>query len=308
MGKPYHKYHDDWIVDHYDPTVGWRAILDEYNKVFDCDVSYGAFVTHIFKKLKIQQEPFKYSDEMNAFLKETYPVYGGKKTTKMFNEHFHTDKTLMTIFNRCNKLGLKPDEKRIFQEKSEWNYKRKTVGAITSGTYGTPAVKTENGWERLDRKLIGKIRPDELIVHLDGNKTNNAPDNLMVIQKSITTRMAKNHFWSDNPVITKTGILWCQLDEALSRNGFNKHHRLRTNEAYNKKPPKVVCDIYKPSKQISNTGERYIMQQKRDGLYRLSIKNSELYYIHTFRTLDEAMRVRNLLIDGVNKRKLSARK
>lgn len=58
---------------------------------------------------------------------------------------------------------------------------------------------------------------NQVIVHIDGNKNNNDPDNLFIASRSTLGRMLKNQFWSDNPTITKTGLICCELEELLNK-------------------------------------------------------------------------------------------
>lgn len=303
-------YEDQWILDHYDPNVGWGSLLDAYNQEHRTDISYSSFVNHIFRKLHIQQNVFKYSKEHDAFLRKCYPVYGNQKTTEMFNEHFGTNRSFRAISRRCiSNLHLKVNEKRLTEARKESGlkgYKYQPIGAISSKTYGTPAVKTEEGWKRLDRMTIGDVKDDEIIVHLDMNKENNDPENLMVIKKSITVRMAKNHFWSEHPEITKTGILWCQLDEALEKNGFVKACRRNYAKNWEVRIPKTRQVIPDNLTSGNKTGEKFIYKCDRPGrgrkLWLVQINNQLLHYSHAFETRERAIEVRDLLLNGLKQR------
>jgi hypothetical protein len=51
-------------------------------------------------------------------------------------------------------------------------------------------VKTETGWEREHRVVTNTLRrprnkPRKVVHHIDGDPTNNAPENLMVISQSL---------------------------------------------------------------------------------------------------------------------------
>jgi hypothetical protein len=177
------------------------------------------------------------------------------------------------------------------------------IGTISSGTYSTPAIRTENGWERIDRQIVGKLKDDEVIIHLDMDKNNNDPKNLMVVKKSITSQMAKNHFWSDNAEITKTGVLWCQLSAALASTGYSRKHRLKTKEAFERKMPKLKLDITEKKLSDSKTGEYYIREDTRwkTTKWIVQINNRYLHYYHKFDTFDQAVKVRDLLLNGLKK-------
>lgn len=64
----------------------------------------------------------------------------------------------------------------------------------------------------------GSVPAGHMICFLDGNTQNFAPENLYPITRAASVRMAQNKWWSSDPRITKTGILYCNLLIALRRN------------------------------------------------------------------------------------------
>lgn len=59
-------------------------------------------------------------------------------------------------------------------------------------------------------------KPDGyILVHLDNDVTNNSVNNIRAISRSVNARMTANKFWSEDPDITKSGILCCELEELL---------------------------------------------------------------------------------------------
>lgn len=305
MAREQHRYNDQWIFDHFDPNKRWSQILKEYNQAFGTKIKYPTFVSHMNRELKLQQE-FRYTDEQEDFLKKTYPVHGRQKTTAMFNQLFGTKRTEGAIQHHCKDiLGIYVNEERKVQnrkETGERNYRKCPVGAVSSGLYGTPSIKTENGWERLDQRIIGTPGPDEIIVHLDMNPENNDPDNLMIIEKAITAMMAKNHFWSENPMITKTGILWCQLDRVLMKDGYSRAIRENYRKAHQIKEPDKRKTPKLASIPKSNTGELYIYKNKRDSHWRVTFNNQYLQFNKAFSSFERAKQVRDMLLDGLKKK------
>ncbi len=227
MGRS-NTYHNDWIWAHYSPNVRWSNLLKEYNETFRTSVSYPTFVSYMNRSLKLQQE-FKYTKDQDNFLKETYPIYGAEKTTELFNERFGTNRTKSAIGHHCKDiLQVSVSDKRkddLKKEIGKRNYRARSIGSVSSGLFGTPAVKTENGWVRLDRISVDEYQDGKYVIHLDRDKENNNPENLMAISRYVHVLMTKYGFWSADPVSNKTALLWCQLDEALKNDGFTKTER-----------------------------------------------------------------------------------
>lgn len=295
MGRP-NRYNDDWIFAHYNPNIRWSNLLKDYNETFGTDISYSTFVSYMNRSLKLTQD-FQYTKEQDLFLEKTYPEYGRDKTTALFNSFFGTNRAPGAIGHRCRDvLGLSVDEKRKKEanlETGKKNYRFQPIGTVSDKVFGTPAVKTENGWVRLDRMIFGNDLKGMQIVHLDRDKNNNDPDNLMIINGYVHSRMAKYEFWSDSPIINKTAILWCQLDEALNKSGFKKPHK--------KQETKIRKERKLPLPK-SNTGELYIYRVKRKkNPYRVRIEREGFYFNRAFATFERAILVRNMLIEGIGK-------
>ena len=294
MGRP-NVYNNEWIFTHYDPNTRWSTLLKEYNKTFGTTISYPTFVSYMNRSLKLQQD-FHYTKEQDIFLKQSYPMYGEKKTTELFNQKFHANRTSGAIGHHCKAvLGVCVGEERkeeLRKQISENNYRRQKIGTVSSGLYGTPAIKTENGWKRLDHIITGTNDQNTYIIHLDRNRNNNNPDNLMIISRYVHARMAKYEFWTDDPVINKTAILWCQLDEALIKSGYKKPSK-------NKYKHKVKKSRKLPAPRNS-TGELFIYETgRKKAPYCVRINRSDLYFDQRFATLDRAKEVRDMLIKGL---------
>lgn len=296
MGRP-NRYHNDWIFAHYDPNVRWSNLLKDYNDTFGTSISYPTFVSYLNRSLNIQQE-FCYTEEQDTFLKETYPPMGRDKTASLFNARFGTKRTPNAIGHRCRDiLGLGVSEKRkeeANQETGQKNYRNQPIGTISDKIYGTPAVKTEDGWIRIDRMIFGADLKGMQIVHLDRDKNNNCPENLMLISGYVHSRMAKYEFWCDDPVVNKTAILWCQLDEALNKSGFRKPK---------KKPEVKVKKTRRLPEPKSNTGELYIYRvNRKKNPYRVRIEREGFYFNQAFASFERAYKVRNMLLKGLKQR------
>lgn len=156
----------------------------------------------------------RWKKEEDDFLREYYPDHGYYATHKELNEQFSTQRTLRAVKNRVYALGLYLSadtlHKKQLQHVAQWGKKKQDIGYVNPDT---GMIKTKDGWKRLGA-LLG-VPKGFYAVHLDGDKTNNNPENIAIISKKTNMRMTINDFWSEDRNITKAGLLCCKLEEIL---------------------------------------------------------------------------------------------
>lgn len=207
-------YDDEWIADKWEQTHNWLTLCNEYNEAHETSVGYNTFKSHCNRELELN---YHYSDEQLEWLKENYPKFGRNETCRMFNERFGTTKSAQAIKVKCVHLGLRVTEERLKAraiENTERYYKLGTIKVI--GNMGV-CEKTEDGWKRITDKTIGKAPKGYRTIHLDGDIWNNDPSNLRQVSYSVCGSMTSNKFWSEHPRITESGLIWCELKQALER-------------------------------------------------------------------------------------------
>lgn len=159
-----------------------------------------------------------YTDEQDRWLRKNYPVLGRIQTAEAFNRIFQTNKSVVCLESHCkNQLSLHVSPERKAVSRVENAGRKRNIGDISKDIHGNAIVKTESGWKLLAEQVIGK-KEGMVVVYLDGNGMNCNPENLMHVDRAIAIRMSKEHFWSTNPEVTKTGIIWCQLEKVLKNN------------------------------------------------------------------------------------------
>lgn len=222
MSKTRHKYHDDWIIEHYNPNKKWSSILQEYNKSFGVNIPYPTFVSHMNRELHLQMDRDVYTKEEDDFLRQYYPHYGYIETAKLYNEHFGKNRSALAIEGRCHVLKCHVTKERRSAMCPENHHRTVPIGSVRDwGCHGEIVVKTENGWVNA-KELVVEKKPGMFIVHLDGDVKNNKKENLFHVTRNEIGIMATNHFWSEQPEITKTGILWSRLYILLKNAGIVK--------------------------------------------------------------------------------------
>lgn len=163
-----------------------------------------------------------YSDTQNQWLRDHYSNLGRIKTAEEFNRTFGMNKSISAIESHCKqRLFLHVTSERKAVSRVENAGRKRNIGDISEDIHGEPVIKTNNGWVYLKELAVGK-KEGMIIVHLDGNVKNCNPDNLMHIDRATAVRMSKEHFWTEDKDLTKTGIIWCQLEKILKNSGHNR--------------------------------------------------------------------------------------
>jgi len=206
----------EWILAHTDMSVE-----DEYKafiRIFGKRCSLSAFKT---KRARLNYKGIshsRYTPEEDEWIKANYSMLGAEESLKRLSEKFGDRHTIQSFKSRCTDLGLKVTKKR-WREACLNNGKHENVpiGTIQKRGRGHNWIKVGKGcegWIPLTQHLL-ECPKGSIIIHLDGNKANDNLDNLRIVNRSISSRMSGWRMWSQNPIITETGIKCCELQEAL---------------------------------------------------------------------------------------------
>ena len=167
-----------------------------------------------------------YTQDQLDFMKEYGAVMTTSELTNALNKAFSTNHTAGSVRTTLKNIGVFKSKKTISRAHAmvcEPIGSEKIIGG-----YRYIKVRKSSGgffkdWEReiclVYKKVYGAIPAGHMVVTLDGNKLNAAPENLIAIPKAVAARMANGHgksFWSSSADITKAGIAVCNLDQALS--------------------------------------------------------------------------------------------
>lgn len=220
-------FDDNWILDNKDNYKTWAEMCRAYNKLFGTEYTRQQFKWHTNQVLGLRLLDYNYTEEHDNWLKANHTKFIHRELADKFNDYFGTTKSYGAIKERCRILGLTIDEdERIrrarYGQELTMSKRRLPVGTIGRPANGYLLIKTSDshdGWEYLSKYVLRQhgieVKSGEQTVFLDGNKTNYNPDNLDVMPTKYAPVMMKNKFFSENPIITKTGIKWCELHELL---------------------------------------------------------------------------------------------
>ena len=221
-------WNDQWIADNYLRYPSYKELRNAYNEEFDTNVSVAGIKNHSRYKLGIKKprETHRhYTAEQIEFLKENYPKYGCRKTLAMFNTKFNETRTYSSMKNFGANYGFLVDKSvattnklRSVRAKGSKRALRET-GDIRKES-GRLVMKMSDGtWEQVGRAIwkqnYGEIPKGYSVIHLDGNVENYDISNLAAVPIKYVGLLQKYDMRSENAEITKTGVLWCQLYDAL---------------------------------------------------------------------------------------------
>lgn len=210
-----------WIDSNFDKYPTLKELNDAYNVSHNTDICYRTF------KGVCQRNGYfksKLTKEQDKFLRETYPKYGVKRTTKLFNEKFKTNKTNLQIRGlACNRhLTINNSDiyKRCRHEKGRWSEGCKyEIGEYTED-WDVQYVKiAKDKFIRASvynyQKFIGNIPEGHRIIHLDGNIRNDDINNLACISPSWSARLMRNKLYSSEPLVTKGALMVLELEDMI---------------------------------------------------------------------------------------------
>lgn len=174
----------------------------------------------------------RYSKQEQDFLKEHFNGCNSyQELTDKFNENFGTSLKMVNVRECCNKRLHMKGMPNTGEFKKGGKPRDLPIGTIRKSQVGT-YIKIGNedahisGYEPPNwipyqqyiwEKEYGPINKGEFVMFLDGNAENFNINNLAVIDRRISVRMAQNRFYTENSELTRTGIMCVKLDELVRR-------------------------------------------------------------------------------------------
>ena len=176
-----------------------------------------------------------YTQDQLAFMTEHGADMTTAELTSALNTAFNTNHSAGSVRTTLKRIGIRKSK----ETRSRIAYMRGVpIGSSKIiGGYRYIKVRKSGGgffkdWERelcvVYKEVYGSIPAGHMVVTLDGNKLNAAPENLIAIPKAIAARMANGHgksMWSSFPEITRSGIDVCKLDEAIFKSIADKERK-----------------------------------------------------------------------------------
>lgn len=176
-----------------------------------------------------------YTQDQLAFMTEHGADMTIAELTSALNTAFNTNHSAGSVRTTLKRIGIRKSKEtrsRIASMRGAPIGSSKIIGG-----YRYIKVRKSGGgffkdWERelcvVYKEKYGSIPAGHMVVTLDRNKLNAAPENLIAIPKAIAARMANGHgksMWSSFPEITRSSIDVCKLDQAIFKSIADKERK-----------------------------------------------------------------------------------
>lgn len=243
----YSKEQLKWIEDNLDVGVfrNQKHFTDVFNALFGMSITSQQMSELLYRRgwrLKTEFNRPKWTEEQDEWLKEKYAEIGSDFTAMAdeFNAVFGTDKSNSCIAKHLLRAGIhKPAQKKGHYNKGAFkpgqpNVKGELpIGTIRYNSDGTPYIKVKlcNGenrhgdgghnykkpwWKPLQETIwednYGEVPEGYMVCSLSGKRGETDPNMLVLLDKRMNARMAKNNWWNaDHPEIKRAAAAWCKL-------------------------------------------------------------------------------------------------
>ena len=225
-----HAWHDAWILKNLFGFSSYAEAARAYRRKFGIDISVPALKNHCRYKLGIQKprnENYRHiTDEQADWIRRVYPKLGVIKTRELWNDRYRDNLSctcIKQIARRICNVVVNPDvataNKLNAAHKKGSKRATRSIGD-TRMECGRLVMKAADGeWKSAGRciweKEYGSIPEGYALVALDGNTSNIQLENLEIVPWNYLGKLQRNGFFSNDPEVTKTGIVWCDLSTVL---------------------------------------------------------------------------------------------
>ena len=156
-----------------------------------------------------------FTEEQKQFLREMYPIYGGRITHKEFLEQFHVDIGYETLKSYCRRW-LNLNVSKEFRRK-DYDSRAMPIGSVRVNCRGEAKLKVAPGkWIKATHGAVD-VPKGYIAFNLDKDVLNNNPNNIGITTNSKFRTLRNYGMWSESAEITKTGLIWCDLKELYDR-------------------------------------------------------------------------------------------
>ena len=201
----------------------YKDMAAAYSKQFGRNISTSAIKARA-RRLKIKKPRVNcrhFTPEQIEWLKIHYPKLGCGECVRQINKRFDETRTFHRMKNFGQQYGITVKTDVAIKNRIRAAHSIGSKRAIKEvGTKriecGRIVIKGDDGqWHLANRYIYekhnGEIPKGYAVIYLDGDVSNNSPDNLAAVKWKYLGLMQKYGLRSENKVITETSVKWCEL-------------------------------------------------------------------------------------------------
>lgn len=159
-----------------------------------------------------------WTEQEDLWIIENHPHLGHKLGYAEFCKIFGDRHPVSAYKTRTSELKVKVTPERWRNAcKNNGQHDNVPVGTIKKRGRGQNWIKVSDGtdgWVPLARYLM-KPNCNQIVVHINGDKSDDRLENLRLIERKISARMSKQNMWSECSEITETALILCELQQCL---------------------------------------------------------------------------------------------
>ncbi len=216
-------WHDDWIRANVLNYNSYKAMAEDYRKLFDCDCPFSSLKRHAvrigIKKPRLTHK--RHTEEQRKWFDRYYPSHGVMDTLKAYNEKFSEKMTREGIKSWAGIRGLTVDDDVVLKNKLKTVHGKGSKRALkqagdTRIESGRLVMKTKDGtWKPIGKAVYeeayGKVPKGYHVIHLNGDWFDYRLENLMAIPLRVWGVIANYGMIYEDAELTKAAIKWAEL-------------------------------------------------------------------------------------------------
>lgn len=204
----------------------YSDMIPMFHEKFGCLLTVDALKVRARKIAAIKEEHCPFNKEQDEWLRKNALVFENyEDCVQAFNKTFGTSKTARGVQSHCVRhLGLVSGRQAFKKGNKPWC----THEALheTKRSIGYTYVKNSNGeWvpkqQYIWEQAHGKLPDGYFVVFLNRDMNDFRLENLAIIDRKKHARMCSAGWYSEEPILTKTAITYCELDQLIRENRRN---------------------------------------------------------------------------------------
>lgn len=217
-GSHYTEEQNSFIVDNY-LLMTYPQLTERYNQKFGASMSVSAMQKKI-SNMKLPKKPCEYksrfTEEADAYLKENWEFQTSTELANSLYEKFAITVRPSTVNERLRNIGVCRGCR--YTPKGYLPRACKPIGSERIDKERTIMVKVAQPdvWKPKAQIVMGYDPKESQVIFLDGNSLNVTPENMVVVNKKVHARLAKNGWLNSSNGVLMAGIKWSELHYALN--------------------------------------------------------------------------------------------